>query len=170
MGNRANRESPLTADRLRWRASNSEVLAQIGASRAISGADRRRADDHERQITGSMSQLNPFVIAGIQCDPQIARPDLNLEMIADQAARACNAGAKLAIFPECAVSGYCFDTLEEALEVAEAVSLPAPAAPVAIFGLLALQLGVWWLECAGAEVFNRAVRCWSGGVFGTFRK
>jgi len=68
-----------------------------------------------------MSQLTSFVIAGIQCDPRIARPDLNLEMIADLAADARDAGAKLAIFPECAVSGYCFDSLEEALEVAEPV-------------------------------------------------
>jgi len=87
-----------------------------------------------------MSQLTSFVIAGIQCDPQIARPDLNLKMIADLAAAARDSGAKLAIFPECAVSGYCFDSLEEALEVAEPVPGPSTAALVAIASRLNLQL------------------------------
>ena len=79
-----------------------------------------------------MSQPISFVVAGIQCDPQIARPDLNLEMIADLAARARAAGAALAIFPECAVSGYCFDSAAEALEVAEPVHGPATTALAAI--------------------------------------
>jgi len=117
-----------------------------------------------------MSQLNPFVIAGIQCDPQIARPDLNLEMIADQAARACNAGAKLAIFPECAVSGYCFDTLEEALEVAEPVPGPATAALVAIASRLNLQLVVGMLERAGEQLYNVAALVGPSGLIGTYRK
>jgi predicted amidohydrolase len=117
-----------------------------------------------------MSQLTSFVIAGIQCDPQIARPDLNLKMIADLAAGARDSGAKLAIFPECAVSGYCFDSLEEALEVAEPVPGPSTAALVAIAGRLNLQLVVGMLERAGARIYNVAALVGPGGLIGIYRK
>jgi predicted amidohydrolase len=117
-----------------------------------------------------MSEPNSFVVAGIQCDPQIARPDLNLSMIAELAAGARNAGAQLAIFPECAVSGYCFDSLEEALEVAEPVPGPATAALVAIAGRLNLQLVVGMLERAGDRLYNVAALVGPGGLIGTYRK
>src|SRR5262249_6681120 len=117
-----------------------------------------------------MSQPNSFVTAGIQCDPQIARTDLNLEMIADLAARARDVGAKLAIFPECAVSGYCFDSLEEALEVAEPVPGPATDALVAIANRLNLQLVVGMLERAGERLYNVAALVGPSGLIGTYRK
>jgi len=117
-----------------------------------------------------MSQPTSFVVAGIQCDPQIARPDLNLEMIADLAARARESGAKLAIFPECAVSGYCFDSAEEALEVAEPVPGPATAALVAIADRLNLQLVVGMLERAGGRLYNVAALVGPSGLIGIYRK
>src|SRR5262245_37294458 len=117
-----------------------------------------------------MSQPNSFVVAGLQCDPQIARPDLNLAMIADLSARARDAGARLAIFPECAVSGYCFDSLEEALEVAEPVPGPSTEALVAIAGRLNLQLVVGMLEQAGGRLYNVAALVGPNGLIGTYRK
>ncbi len=117
-----------------------------------------------------MSQPTSFVVAGIQCDPQIARPELNLEMIADLAARARAAGAALAIFPECAVSGYCFDSAEEALEVAEPVPGPATTALVAIAKRLDLHLVVGMLERAGEQLYNVAVLVGPSGLIGSYRK
>src|SRR5262245_10407798 len=117
-----------------------------------------------------MSQLTSFVIAGIQCDPRIARPDLNLEMIADLAARARAAGASLAIFPECAVSGYCFDSVEEALAVAEPVPGPATTALVAIAKRLDLHLVVGLLERAGELLYNVAALVGPNGLIGSYRK
>lgn len=81
-------------------------------------------------MTQMMSQ--PTVVAGIQCDPQLGRPDRNLEMIATWSAQARSAGAALAIFPECAVPGYCYDSAEEALAFAESVPGPATVALEAI--------------------------------------
>lgn len=117
-----------------------------------------------------MSQPTSFVVAGLQCDPQIARPDLNLEMIADLAARARKAGAALAIFPECAVSGYCFDSAEEAMEVAEPIPGPATAALVAIADRLDLHLAVGMLERAGERLYNVAALVGPGGLIGSYRK
>src|SRR6185436_19398361 len=117
-----------------------------------------------------MSQPTSFVVAGLQCDPQIARPSLNLEMIADLAARARAAGASLAIFPECAVSGYCFDSAEEALEVAESVPGPATTALAAIAKRLNLHLVVGMLERAGEQLYNAAVLVGPSGLIGSYRK
>src|SRR5262245_53602620 len=117
-----------------------------------------------------MSEPNSIVVAGIQCNPQIARPDLNLEMSADLAALARDARASLAIFPECAVSGYCFDSLEEGMEVAEPVPGPSTEALVAIAGRLNLHLVVGLLERAGERLYNAAAMVGPGGLIGNYRK
>jgi len=114
--------------------------------------------------------LMPFIVAGAQCDPKIARPELNLEMIETWAERAREAGASLAIFPECAVSGYCFDSPEEALEVAEPVPGPATESLTNIAGRLGLCLVVGMLERDGERLYNAAVLVASGGLIGHYRK
>src|SRR6185436_1457956 len=117
-----------------------------------------------------MSQPPSFIVAGLQCDPQIARPDLNLEMIADLAAQARAADAGLAIFPECAVSGYCFDSAAEALEVAEPVPGPATTVLAAIAKRLNLHLVVGMLERADEQIYNVAVLVGPSGLIGSYRK
>jgi predicted amidohydrolase len=104
-----------------------------------------------------MSQSNPFIVAGLQCDPQIARPDLNLEMISALAERAKDTGAALAIFPECAVTGYCFDSAEEAMEVAEPVPGPATVALEEIAVRLNIHLVAGMIERSKNRLFNAAV-------------
>lgn len=117
-----------------------------------------------------MSSPTPFIIAGIQCDPQIGRPAQNLEMIAEWAEQAQAAGAALAIFPECAVSGYCFDSAEEALEWAEPVPGPATAALEAIARQLRLHLVVGMLERVEQQLYNVAVLVGPHGLLGSYRK
>jgi len=121
-----------------------------------------------------MSQPTTFIVAGVQCDPQIGRPDHNLEMIRDWSAQARKAGASLAIFPECAVTGYCFDSLEEGLALAETVPGPATAALEAIARRLKLHLIVGMLERApgpdGDLLYNAAVLVSPEGLIGTYRK
>lgn len=75
-----------------------------------------------------MSQPTIFLVAGVQCDPQIGRPDYNLEMINDWSAQARKAGASLVIFPECAVTGYCFNLLEKGLAIVDPFGKPQAAA------------------------------------------
>jgi predicted amidohydrolase len=117
-----------------------------------------------------MSQPPPFLIAGIQCDPQLAQPDHNLAMIAAWAERARAAGAALAIFPECAVSGYCFDSAAEALEVAETIPGPSTAALVALAQRLDMHLVVGMLERADDQLYNVAVLAGPTGLIGCYRK
>ena len=117
-----------------------------------------------------MSQPTPFVIAGIQCDPQIARRDLNLEMISTWSAQASNAGAALAIFPECAVTGYCFDSREEAMQFAESIPGPATAALESIARHLNLHIVAGMLERTEDQLFNAAVLVGPNGLIGSYRK
>jgi predicted amidohydrolase len=91
-------------------------------------------------------------------------------MIADLAARARAAGASLAIFPECVVSGYCFASAEEALEAAEPVPGPATTALAAIAKRLNLHLVVGMLERAGEQLYNAAVLISPSGLIGSYRK
>ncbi len=117
-----------------------------------------------------MSQPTPFAVAGIQCDPQLGRPDLNLEMIATWSAQAGKAGAALAIFPECAVTGYCFDSREEAMEFAESIPGPATSALETIARQLNLHIVAGMLECADNQLFNAAVLVGPNGMIGSYRK
>jgi predicted amidohydrolase len=83
---------------------------------------------------------------------------------------AAGRGARLVIFPECALSGYCFPNRDEARESAE--TLPGPAAETlaadcrelgvfAIFGLL---------ERDGDGLFNAAALIGPQGMIGSYRK
>ncbi|MFN0124816.1 MAG: carbon-nitrogen hydrolase family protein [Blastocatellia bacterium] len=115
-------------------------------------------------------QPESFVVAGIQCDPQIARPAHNLEMIAAWAGRAQAAGAALAIFPECAVPGYCFDSLAEAMEFAEPVPGPATAALESMARRLNMHIVAGMLERAGDQLYNAAALVGPAGLIGCYRK
>lgn len=117
-----------------------------------------------------MSSPTPFTVAGIQCDPQIGRPDHNLEMIATWAAQAQAAGAALVIFPECAVPGYCYDSAEEAMKFAETIPGPATTALEAMARRLNLHLVVGMLERADAQLYNVAVLIGPQGLIGSYRK
>jgi len=58
-------------------------------------------------------------IAGVQMDVRLGDKVHNLSQIECFAREAADHGAKLVVFPECAVTGYCFASLEEALPFAE---------------------------------------------------
>lgn len=117
-----------------------------------------------------MSQPNTFIVAGVQCDPQIGHPLQNLEMIADWAAQAHNAGASLVIFPECAVSGYCFDSHEEGLAIAEPIPGPSTNSLAAIARKLGIHLIAGMLERDGDQLYNVAAIVGPEGLLGHYRK
>ena len=111
-----------------------------------------------------------FQVAAVQMEPKLGRLDSNLEQILNWLEPAAMAGAKLVVFPECALSGYGFSSREEGL--AHAVSLDsAPVQSVVeacgrhqcycIFGLL---------ERAGTRLFNACVLAGPQGVVGSYRK
>jgi predicted amidohydrolase len=96
----------------------------------------------------------------------------NLEAVRQRLGRAAGEGARLVVFPECVLTGYCFDSKEEAWPHAE--PLPGPAAE-ALAGDCR-RLGVWAVvgtlervESTG-ELFNACFLVGPRGLAGTYRK
>jgi predicted amidohydrolase len=109
-------------------------------------------------------------IAGVQMEPVFADRAKNLESIASLTRKAAGMGAKLVIFPECALSGYCFDSVAQALPASE----PVPGPSTTKLAELCRELGVYvitgMLERAGEKVYNAAVLIGPAGVVGCYRK
>jgi predicted amidohydrolase len=109
-------------------------------------------------------------IAGVQMDVRIGDVTGNLSRMADRFREATKAGAELVAFPECAVTGYCFQDLNEARPFAQSIPGPATEAlsklcaeanAFAVFGML---------ETDGRQIFNAAVLTGPEGVMGSYRK
>ncbi len=109
-------------------------------------------------------------IAGVQMDVRLGDVAGNLSRMADRFREATQAGAKLVTFPECAVTGYCFQDLDEARPLAQSIPGPATEAMTelckeanafAVFGML---------ETDGKRIFNAAVLTGPQGVIGAYRK
>lgn len=57
-------------------------------------------------------------VAVVQMDVRIGCVRTNLRRVLDYLALAAGAGADLVVFPECALQGYCFDSLDEVRQLA----------------------------------------------------
>jgi 5-aminopentanamidase len=109
-------------------------------------------------------------IAAVQMDCKFADRAYNLEAMILRLRETADQGARLTVFPECALTGYCYDSKDEAWPHAE--SIPGP-------GTLALaaecqRLGIWavagMLETSGDDLFNTAVLLGPQGIRGSYRK
>src|SRR5437763_16882951 len=83
--------------------------------------------------------MNTWTIAGVQMDCRFADPAHNLATIRAKLREAARRGARLVIFPECALPGYCFQSKVEAWEVAE----PLPGPSTKALADDCRELGVW---------------------------
>lgn len=109
-------------------------------------------------------------VACVQMDVQMGQVASNLAAIQTALRQTTESGCLLTIFPECCLTGYCFDGLDEAREVAE--SIPGPSTDriaescrqvqaYAVFGML---------ERAGDKLFNACVLAGPNGLIGSYRK
>jgi 5-aminopentanamidase len=117
-----------------------------------------------------MSSPTIFRVHGIQMEPRLGRLGENLERILEGLGQAAGSGAHLAVFPECALSGYGFSSREEGLahavridgpEVAKVADLAARTGCGCVFGLL---------ERDGTRLYNACVLVGPGGILGSYRK
>jgi predicted amidohydrolase len=109
-------------------------------------------------------------IAGVQMDCRLADKPRNLETIRTTLHEAAGHGARLVVFPECALTGYCFESKDEAWPHAE--TLPGPSTDA--LAAACRQLGVWavvgLLERAGDDLFNACALVGPAGLAATYRK
>jgi predicted amidohydrolase len=103
-------------------------------------------------------------------DINILEKELNLRRILEELARARRAGAELIIFPECALTGYCFTNLDEARPMAETIPGPSTEILAATAQILGCTVVVGLLEREGERVFNSAIVVGPGGLLGVHRK
>lgn len=110
-------------------------------------------------------------IAAVQMDVTIGDVDKNLAVMLDRLAESRAAHASLTIFPECALTGYCFENVAEARPFAQPVPGPATDA----FQSALVELGghavFGMLEPAPNDgVYNAAVLVGPEGVVACYRK
>ena len=109
-------------------------------------------------------------IACVQMDVKISEVDYNLAAIEDRLRETARNGTKLAIFPECAVTGYCFESLDEARPFAQTIPGPATDRITAQCAKLDMFAVFGMIEVDGDSVYNAAVLTGPEGVVGSYRK
>lgn len=109
-------------------------------------------------------------IAGVQMDVAFQDVSRNLARMAAFLKETAANGAGLTVFPECAVTGYCFESLDEARPCAQPIPGPATNAMQAACADVGKAAVFGMLELDGSRVFNAAVLVGPAGVMGTYRK
>jgi 5-aminopentanamidase len=109
-------------------------------------------------------------IATVQMDVQFADKPANLDAIRTRLREAAGHGSRLVVFPECAVTGYCFDSKADAWPHAE--TLPGPTTD--LLAADCRELGVWvvvgLLERDGEHLFNACALIGPDGFKAGYRK
>lgn len=109
-------------------------------------------------------------IAGVQMDIALGDVSGNLARIAEQTTTAVKHGARLVIFPECALTGYGFDSREEAMPYAQTIPGPATQAIHEVCRQLDCIVVFGLLERDGDSLYNAAVMIGPEGLIDTYRK
>lgn len=117
-----------------------------------------------------MSASRPIRIAGVQMDVQIGNVAANRAAIESHLSVAAASGAGLVVFPECALTGYGFESREEALAFAEPILGPSVQAIERQCAKLGVAAVFGLLERDGDRLYNACVLVGPSGVIGSYRK
>jgi len=109
-------------------------------------------------------------IAGVQMDPKIMEKEDNLERCIELIRTTAKEDAKLIVFPECALTGYCYSSLEEALPYAETIPGPSTDTLIEICRELNVYVVVGLLEIDGDKCYNAVALIGAEGLVGKYRK
>ncbi len=109
-------------------------------------------------------------LAGVQLNPLIGEAETNVSRTIYSAAAAAKRGASMVVYPECSLTGYCFDSAVEAREAAieregKELKLLAEMA-----GELGVSLVVGYLERTGSGIGNTVSILSPGGETAHYRK
>ena len=109
-------------------------------------------------------------IACLQIEPKILEKERNLVRCLELIELTAKEGARLIVLPECALTGYCFSSLEEALPAAEPILGPSTEKIAAACRELNVYVVVGLLEKDGDKCYNAAVLLGPHGPVGKYRK
>ena len=96
-------------------------------------------------------------VAVVQMNVKILERQRNLEKILAGLESAACAGAGIVVFPECALTGYCFAGREEADPVAEPV--PGPSSEK-LWEAAKCLIAPQWLACSSAMATGFSMLLW----------
>ncbi|WP_422930598.1 carbon-nitrogen hydrolase family protein [Singulisphaera sp. PoT] len=117
-----------------------------------------------------MSEPKVIRAAGVQMDVRIGEVEHNLSVILEKINVAADDEARLVVFPECALTGYGFESREEALPYAQTIPGPSTQAVAQECS----RRGVWaiygLLERDGEHLYNACALVGPDGVVGAYRK
>ncbi len=117
-----------------------------------------------------MTRQTTITAAAVQMAPKFRANEHNRSRILGWLEDAASLGANLVVFPECALCGYVFESLEEAKAAAE----PIPGPTSAALDQACAELGVWtvlgMLEAADSAIYNSVLLTGPGGPVGVYRK
>src|SRR5205814_774199 len=97
------------------------VAHASGSAWAIAHAS---GSDRTPQPAGDVPVPDTWTVAGVQTDCALADRPANLRAMAARLAAAADRGARLVVFPECALTGYGFDSRAAVRAAAETVPGP----------------------------------------------
>ncbi len=111
-----------------------------------------------------------LTVAAAQIDIAFGNKDTNVATILARLREAAGRGAKLVVFPECAITGYAFESRAAALKVAEPIPGPSTSAIAAECAALGVWAIVGTLEKVGDKLFNSAALIGPKGIASVYRK
>src|SRR5215210_7004701 len=98
--------------------------------------------------------MSTIRVAAVQMEPKLGEVAANRHAILARLREAARGGARLVVFPECALTGYGFASRDEALEMAE----PIPGPSLHRLATACAELGTFavagLLERDGDRLFN----------------
>ncbi len=111
-----------------------------------------------------------YKIAGVQMDIRIEQKAANLTALIDKLEQTASAGARLTVFPECALTGYCYEDFEAAMKMAETIPGPSTQAITEVCQSHGCYAVYGLIERAGDRIYNACVLVGPEGVIGSYRK
>lgn len=109
-------------------------------------------------------------VAVAQMEPKLGENERNLDVGLARLEEAVAAGAELLVLPECAIPGYMFGSLEEAMPYAEEIPGPSTDALEAACRRLGAHVVCGLLERDRDLLRNAAVLVGPDGLVGSYRK
>lgn len=115
--------------------------------------------------------MSNWTVAGVQMDCALGDLIANRRAVVAGLREAASRGAKLAVFPECVLSGYGFESRAHALAAAE----PIPGPSTDFITKACAELGVWavfgMLEAApDGKLYNSCALVGPNGLVASYRK
>jgi 5-aminopentanamidase len=109
-------------------------------------------------------------IACVQMDVEIGKVAANRHRVIEKINQAAEQDAQLVIFPECALTGYCFAALEEAMPFAETINGESANRIAEVCHQRGVHTIVGFIEKDGENFYNAAMVIAPDGLVGTYRK